>query len=50
MKVVDFITDYEAVGGIIDHLKLTFIAEKPPPSDVLEQVALMAAEENGEYL
>jgi hypothetical protein len=28
---------------------LTFVAEKPPPSQVLEQVALMAAEESEEY-
>jgi len=40
MKVVAFITDYAAVDRIIDHLKLTFVAEKPPPSHVIEQVAL----------
>jgi hypothetical protein len=34
MKVVALITDYQAVDGIIDHLKLTFSAEKPPPSRV----------------
>jgi len=28
---------------------LTFVVEKPPPSYDLEQVALMAAEESGEY-
>jgi hypothetical protein len=33
------------VDRIIEHLNLTFVAEKPPPSHVLEQVALMAAEE-----
>jgi hypothetical protein len=37
------------VDRIIDHLKLTFMAEKPPPSHVIEQVALMAAEERVEY-
>jgi hypothetical protein len=31
---VAFITDYAAVDRIIDHLKLTFVAEKPPPSQV----------------
>jgi hypothetical protein len=31
MKVVAFITDYIAADRIIDHLKRTFIAEKPPP-------------------
>ena len=49
MKVIAFITDYAAVDQIIDHLKLTFAAEKPPPSRVFEQVALTAAEESGEY-
>ena len=49
MKVVAFITDYAAVDRIIDHLKLTFVAEKPPPSRVFEQVGLMAAEEREEY-
>ena len=49
MKVVAFITDYRAVDRIIDHLKLRFIAEKPPPSHVFEQVALIAAEERPEY-
>ena len=49
MKVVAFITDYAAVDRIIGHLKLTFVAEKPPPSRVLTEVALMAAEERAEY-
>jgi hypothetical protein len=31
------------------HLKLRFLAEKPPPSRVLTEVALMAAEERQEY-
>ena len=48
MKVA-FIMDYAAVDWIIDHLKLTFAAEKPPPSRVFEQVALMAAEAEAEY-
>jgi len=34
---------------IIDHLKLTFAAEKSPPSHVFAEVALMAAEEPAEY-
>jgi hypothetical protein len=34
---------------IIDHLKLKFVAEKPPPSHVFQQVALMAAEERTVY-
>lgn len=48
MKVVAFITDYGAVDRIIDHLKLTFVAAKPPPCHVFEQVALRAVEVSGE--
>jgi len=33
----------------IDHLKLTFAAAKPPPPHIFEPVALIAAEESGEY-
>jgi hypothetical protein len=43
-----FITEHTVVDRIIDYLKLTFVAEKPP-SHVFEQVALMAAEERAEY-
>jgi len=49
MKVIAFITDYQAVDRIIDHLKLRFIAEKTPPAQVFTEVALMAAEERAEY-
>ena len=49
MKVVAFITNYPAVDRIIGHLKLRFVAEKPPPSHVFEQVALMAAEKRTDY-
>jgi hypothetical protein len=49
MKVVAFITDDEAVDRVIDRLKLTFVAEKPPPSHVFTEVALMAAEPGAEY-
>ena len=43
MKVIAFIMDYAVVDRIIDYLKLTFAAEKPPPSRALTEVALMAA-------
>jgi len=49
MKIIAFITEYAVVDRIIDHLKLTFVADKPPPSHVFEQVALTATEESGEY-
>jgi len=37
------------VDRIIDHLKLTFVAAKPPPSHAFAEVALPEAEESGEY-
>jgi len=49
MKVIAFITDYGAVDRIIDHLKLRFIAEKPPPFRVFMEVALIAAEQPADY-
>jgi hypothetical protein len=49
MRVVAFLTEYAVVDRIIRHLELTFVAEKPPPAHIFEQVALMAAEESGEY-
>jgi hypothetical protein len=49
MKAIAFLTEVAVVDRIIDHLELAFVADRPPPSRVLEQVALPAAEESGEY-
>jgi hypothetical protein len=49
MKVIAFLTDYAVVDRIIDHLKLTFVAERPPPARLAYQEALMAAELSAEY-
>jgi hypothetical protein len=49
MKAIAFLTGYAVVNRIIDHLKLTFVAEKPPLSRVFTEVALMATEELAEY-
>jgi hypothetical protein len=49
MKVIAFLTEDAVVDRIIEHLKLRFIAEKPPPAHVFTEVALMAAEERIEY-
>jgi hypothetical protein len=49
MKVIAFLTDYAVVDRIIDHLKLTFLAERPPPPHLAYQEHLMAAETAGEY-
>ena len=43
MKVITFLIEHAIVDQIIRHLGLTFAAEKPAPSVVFEQVALLAA-------
>jgi hypothetical protein len=49
MKVIAFLTDYAAIDRIIDHLKLTFVADRPPPPHIAYREILMAAEAGGEY-
>jgi len=49
MKVIAFLTDYAVVDRIIDHLNLTFVAERPPPPHIAYQEVLMAAETSAEY-
>jgi len=49
MRVIAFITEFSVVDRIINHLKLTFVASKPPPPRIAYQEVLMAAEERGEY-
>jgi hypothetical protein len=49
MKVIAFLTDYAVVDRIINHLKLTFVAERPPPPYLAYQELLMAAESSTEY-
>ncbi len=49
MRVIAFITDYAVVDKIINHLKLTFIAERPPPPHLAYQEVLMAAETGSKY-
>ena len=48
-RIIAFLTDYAVEEKIIDHLKLTFIAERPPPPHIAYQEVLMAAESGGEY-
>lgn len=50
MKVIAFLTDYDVVDKIISHLKLTFVAHRPPPPHIAYQEVLMAAEPSAEYL
>ena len=49
MKIIAFLTDYAVVDRIIGHLKLTFVADKPPPPHRAYQELLMAAEGSTEY-
>jgi len=49
MKVIAFLTEYAVVDRIISHLKLTFVAERPPPPHLAYQEHLMATEPGGEY-
>jgi len=49
MKVIAFLTDFSVVDRIIGHLKLTFVAERPPPPQVASQELLMAADPPAEY-
>jgi len=42
MKIVAFLTQYSVVDRIIDHLKLTFVAEKPPPKSVFQDLSMVA--------
>ena len=44
MCIIAFLTDYAVVDRIINHLKLTFMAERPPPPHMVYQELLMAAE------
>lgn len=49
MRIIAFLTDYAAVDRIITHLKLTFVADTPPPPWVACKEVLMAAETSAEY-
>jgi hypothetical protein len=49
MKVIAFLTDYSVVDTIINHPKLKFVADKPPPTHRAYQEVLMAAEAESEY-
>lgn len=49
MRIIAFLTDYAVVDSIIQHLSLTFVADKPPPPQVAFQELLMAEEAGSEY-
>jgi len=49
MRVVAFLTEPAVVDRIIDHLKLTFAAEKPPPEAVFQELLWEADPPAGFY-
>jgi ribosomal protein S27E len=49
MRIIAFLTDHAVVDRIINHLKLTFVADKPPPPHVAYQEILVAAEAPADY-
>ncbi len=50
MKVIAFITNYSVVDKTINRLKLSFVAERPPPLQIVNQEVLMAIEASTEHL
>jgi len=49
MRIMAFLTDYSVVYRIINHLKLTFVAERLLPPRVAYQELLRAAETSADY-
>ncbi|MBC7362941.1 MAG: acid--CoA ligase [Candidatus Aminicenantes bacterium] len=49
MRIIAFLTDYAVVDRIIHHLKLTFVAERPPPPHVASLEFLMDSEAPADY-
>jgi len=49
MRIIAFLTDYAVVDRIIAHLKLTFVAERPPPPHVAYQEIPVTGEAPADY-
>ena len=49
MRIISFITDYAVVDRIIHHLKLTFVAERPPPPHLVSQELVLDSEASADY-
>lgn len=47
---ITFIEDPKPIDKIIRHLMLSFQAERPPPSQIVQQELLVAAEQWSEYV
>jgi len=48
-RIISFIKQPKVIDRIIRHLKLTFEAERPPPSQLIQQGLLVAAEQWSEH-
>jgi len=49
MRIIAFIEDPKAIDKIIRHLKLSFQAERPPPSQLIQQELPVGTEQWSEY-
>jgi len=49
MRVVAFLTEHAVVDRIINHLKLTFVADRPPPPQAAFQEYLVEADPPVDY-
>jgi hypothetical protein len=49
-ELLAFITEYAVVDRIMEHLRPTFIAAKPPPSLAFDQVIMMESEGRGDII
>jgi len=49
MRIIAFITDYAVVDRIINHLNVTFVAERPPPPHVVSQEFFSDSEASADY-
>jgi len=49
MRIIAFITDCAVVDRIINHLKLTFVAERPPPPHMVSQELFLDSEIPADY-
>ncbi|MGQ9673176.1 MAG: acid--CoA ligase [Candidatus Aminicenantales bacterium] len=49
MRILAFLTDYAVVDRTIHHLKLRFVAGRPPLPHVVPQEVIMAPEPGGDY-
>ncbi|MCK4646381.1 MAG: acid--CoA ligase [Candidatus Aminicenantes bacterium] len=49
MRIISFIEEHKVIDKIINHLKLIFHAECPPPQQGAHHHLMIAAEQRAEY-